>query len=600
MISKPVAILRFKWKDFANIQPAWPDNAYTGCFLPIRPSGASRYWQDGTFGLIDLTGSIVYPWRVLDLDKPNDTLDRAIVLTHAIEKGLDEGFPLHDFHYVIAMVIPNLRGINAQGKEYWAIDGGGQGINTRGGGWSCALLSETDGHQFFAHEFGHVLEFDHSWGRTAGVPVEYADPYCVMSAEDYGPAPKPVWVSGPDPAMPVHSDFWKGMAPSPAGATLYQYLPEFTTAGYAVELGSNFSNVPRSIRLNALDTRRKSCVGVVKMPGSDVKYTVEFRRNTGWDRAVTPAVVIHSIGPTGNPNQPIGAIYEGRIPVPPKGDLDWRSADKRIAVLLDSIEDDGSAVEVTIGGASLIEIRSVAIEVIEGGGSELVEEGFAEVFVPPICGKQRFRFFIDHQDTVIRCEASAQGFIEPNFAWKVNDVSIAVPDIPALSQTVRTPVVAHFPRPNSETTESRTARLEFSFEGNWLELKARRQDGNYDLNIEVTVSEQGTAGGPVATNNATAKVTGVIVSYEQAYYEAVKACSAMLEGVSRKYAKSRVKLVRKDAPLTRNIAVLENLRRIVADNNPVLAEQVGKAARALRNQQFLEQKNLRRDSDGST
>ena len=154
-------------------------------------------------------------------------------------------------------------------------------------------------------------------------------------------------------------------------------------------------------------------------------------------------------------------------------------------------------------------------------------------------------------------------------------------------------MVAHFPRPDSETTEARTARLAFSFEDNWLELTARRDDGNFDLNIEVTVTEQNAAS-PSATNNVTAKVTGVIVRYEQAYYEAVKACSEMLEGVSRKYAKSRIKLVRKDAPLTRNIAVLENLQRIVAEKNPVLAEQVGQAVRVLKNQHVLEQRNLQR------
>ncbi len=598
MSSKPVAILRFKWKDFANVQPAWPDNAYTGCFLPIRPGGVARYWQDCTFGLIDLTGSIVYPWRVLDINKPDRTFDRTLVVANAIERGLDEGFPLHDFGYVIVMVIPNLPGIDPNGKPYWAIDGGGVGVNTRNGGWSCALLSETDGHQFFAHELGHVLNLNHSWGRIAGVPSEYSDPYCIMSAEDYGTKVRPVWVSGADPFMPVHADYWKGMGPAPAGATLYQYLPEFTSAHYAVELGSNFANVPRSIRLNALDTRRKPCVGVVRIPGIGTKYTVEYRRSMGWDQGVVPAVVIHSIGATGNPNQPIGAIYEGCIPVPHKGDMDWHSSDKRIAVILDRVEDDGSAVEVTIGGLNLIETCCAAIEVFEGGNSELVEEGFAEVFVPPICGKRRFRFYIDHQDTVVRCEAAAQGFENPEFSWKVNDVPISIGDIPVRIPAVAVPVVAHFPRPDSETSESRMAELEFAFEDNWLELKARRQDGNYQLNIEVTVTETGDAAvaGQNASNHTIAKVTGVIVGYEQAYYEAVKDCSQMLEGVSTKYAKSKVKLVRRDAPLTRNIAVLEHLRREVLENNPALAEQVGQAARVLRNQQALKLKNLLREN----
>lgn len=594
MVAKPVAVLRFKWKDFANAQPAWPDHAYTGCFLPIRPSGASRYWQDCTFGLINLEGSVVFPWRVLGIDKPNVSLDRRVVLPHAIERGLDEGFPLHDFKYVLAMVIPNIPGVNAQGQQYWPIDGGGApGVSTRGGTWSCALLSETDGHQFFAHEFGHMIDFDHSWGRKSGAPAEYADPYCVMSAEDYGTNTRPVWTSAPDPFMPVHADYWQGMAPAPAAATLYHYLPEFTTAGYAVELGSNFANVPRSIRLNALDKRWKPCLGVVSVPGTNTKYTVEYRRQSGWDRAVQPAVVIHSIGPTGNPNQPIGAIYEGRIPIPHQGDIDWRSADKRVVVLLDSVETDGSAVEVTIGGSNLVEPYSAAIEIFEGGGSELVEEGYAEVFVPPICGKQRFKFYIDHQDTVIRCVAAASGFDQPKFGWKVNGIPVLLPNTPTVVPTISTPVVAHFPRPDSETTESRVARLAFSFEGNVLELKARREDGNYQLNIEVTVTESG--GGQPAIGNATAKVTGVIVSYESAYYEAVKACAAMLEDVSKKYAKSRIKLVRKYASLSRNIAVLEHLEREVGEQNPALAEQIGVAARVLRNQRLVENLGLHRD-----
>lgn len=140
------------------------------------------------------------------------------------------------------------------------------------------------------------------------------------------------------------------------------------------------------------------------------------------------------------------------------------------------------------------------------------------------------------------------------------------------------------------------AELEFAFEDNWLELKARRQDGNYQLNIEVTVTETGDAAvaGQHASNHTVAKVTGVIVGYERAYYEAVKECSRMLEGVSTKYAKSKVKLVRRDAPLTRNIAVLEHLQREVLENNPALAEQVGQAVRVLRNQQALELKGVSR------
>src|SRR5690606_28191195 len=126
--------------------PTWPDNAYTGCFLPIRPGGVARYWEKSTFNLFDLTGSVVYPWLTLDIDMPKGYLDRSVVLTRAVEMGLDAGFPLHDFPCIVAMVIPNPPGIDSAGKPFQPIDGGMAGVATRGGSWACALHSE-DGEQ---------------------------------------------------------------------------------------------------------------------------------------------------------------------------------------------------------------------------------------------------------------------------------------------------------------------------------------------------------------------------------------------------------------------------------------------------------------------
>lgn len=591
MIPKPVAILRFRWKDQVRAVPKWPNSAYTGCFLPIRPMGVARYWQAATFGLLDLSGSVVYPWLVLDIDMPKDPLGRSTVLAKAIEQGLDEGFPLHQFGGVAAMVIPNTPGIDSTGKPYMPIDGGAIGIETRGGWWMAALLSEDGEQDFFAHELGHVLGFDHSWGREYGFPTEYADPYCVMGAQDYA------WVATPDPGLAVHAGYWERMAPRPAGATLYQYLPEFTSEGFAVDLGSNFQSVPRSVRLHAFDLGRKPNVAVVTVPGTQTRYTVEYRRQSGWDKQVIPAVVVHSVMPSFIPTQPIRATYEGRILVPPKGDLDWQSANKQVTVLFDGVEDDGSAVDVAIGGMALVSPRGAAIDFFEGGYSNLYEEGVAEVFVPPVCGRQAFKFYIDQQETTVWCTAESTGFEKPVFSWKINGVSI--PQVGSFfidPNRVSVPVVAKFPRPDSETTESRNADLTFTITGNVLELHGDSSDGNYQVQVEVIVSEgdEDADLGQTASISGTAKMTGILVSYEQAYYDAVQACVQMLQGYVIQYP--NFKVPRPGDPVSRTMAKVIRWQSALNENNPVLAEQLGQVTRVLHDLVTLQAVRMRRRS----
>jgi len=585
MTPMPIAILRCKWKDHAHAVPTWPDSAYTGCFLPIRPLGVARYWQDCTFGLLNLEDSVVYPWRVLDLNKPTGFMNRSVVLTNAIECCLDHGFPLHQFRCVIVVVIPSAAGV---------LDGGSQGISTRGGYWSCSLHGEHDEHDFFAHEAGHVLGFDHAWGRPLiGAPVEYADPYCIMGAQDYGVATDPVWVAPADPAMPVHADYWHRMAPAPSGATLYQYIPEFSNAGYALELGSGPPDIRHRVHLNALDTGRKPCVAVVWIPDEERKYTVEYRRKQGWDRGVEPAVVIHSIEQTflAPDQQQLRAVYEGRIPVPHQGDPTWQARSKNIAVLLDRVNSDGSAVDVIIGSAAIVDPLYVTIELIEGGSSQLVEEGDADVFVPPNCGERRFHFYIDHQDTVIRCKASAPGFEKPKFSWTVNGVAVPAGGLLGpLAPTLRIPVVARFPRPNSETTETRTAHISYEVADDILVLTARAQDGNYLVDVTVTATESAAASGnigAIAGTNRSASMSGVIVRYEGAFYEAVLRCASRdLKDLLETYADVKLRYVREEEPLTRSIATLGQWQRAAAMRNPVLAEQIGQGVRVLENLQF--------------
>jgi hypothetical protein len=215
------------------------------------------------------------------------------------------------------------------------------------------------------------------------------------------------------------------MSPRPSAATLLKFLPAFEGSGFINDLGTNYSSVPKTVQLHAPDTGRKPVAAFVTNKSTGKRYVVEYRRALGWDRGVVPAVALHTIDPFApNPETPV--IYEGRIRTDVVGDQDVRSRDKEVTVLLDEITDDGSAVKVTIGGATLIEEVETAIEIQSGGQSWLYEEGTATIPIPPICGQGTFKFYIDHQETILTCRARAYGFGDPEYFWRVNGVDLPI------------------------------------------------------------------------------------------------------------------------------------------------------------------------------
>ena len=101
------------------------------------------------------------------------------------------------------------------------------------------------------------------------------------------------------------------------------------------------------------------------------------------------------------------------------------------------------------------------------------------------------------------------------------------------------PVVARFPSPESESSKSITARLDYVIDRQFLTLSGHHDDGNYQLHVEVTVIGGASDLNETADDSDTVSVTGVIVQFEQAYYDAVEACVARFKGVSDKYAKHK-------------------------------------------------------------
>jgi hypothetical protein len=318
----------------------------------------------------------------------------------------------------------------------------------------------------------------------------------------------PTFAMPADPNGPPNGDaYWRRMAPMPAAATLYQKVPEFAASHHVFKIGTITANWQRSVTLRARDLPQGNdpVLAVAQagpgVTGGRLAYLIELRRtkDKDWDRGIEPAgpaaspssgLVIHSLQNLDEyPNQTFDletnpkVVYEGNFPLPlTGGDADWHSNSGDFVVRVDKIADDLSWVELTVGGADLRTAGAVTVDVAFGGNSELVEEGVEEDVPVFVCGTGDYRFFIDHQHTQLTCTATAFGYDNPQFSWQANGLTVS-------ATTITVPVTATFPRPKSETKESRNATLTCAGSANTLVLTANPKDGNYSLEIQATVTE---------------------------------------------------------------------------------------------------------------
>jgi len=555
MIQQPLAILRFMWNDQANVTPKWGTDAYTAIFMKSRFWwSVANYWEDCSYGLISLQGNELFDWRVHDFNflVPKDgggmtQNDRRLIIQSAVDKVLQEGISLDGFAGVL-VVFPE----STAGSADFGASGG---INIGGRSVSGALLNEGLWHTLIAHEVGHVLGFDHSYGREPD-PTVYKDHYCIMSAANWQ-GYRPWFTMAADPAVPsVGSLFFNVMGPAPTCALLYRYLDEFRNTPLVDTLPANFRQSAPRMRLYAADMGWNRGPVLVVAPTEPATrpfekcFLIEYRRAAGWDRALQPnqdidntrfsdpGIIIHSISdhvePTVVDEQYV--VLEGFIPIPLRGDADFSlSGGRDFSVVVNGIADDGSYVDVTLGRADLTRDKAVVASIPEwqGGDSELAEEGVADkIFIPPNCGTGRFSYRITRQESVFKLSARAYGYRLPAFTWKVNGVALpaAAAGRPARRGTIAVPVNATFPRPSEVISRNLMAKIGFELLDNTLTLKTRSLDGNFDLWINLTASE--TDQGVIATAaddrfaNGNLRAEGIFLSYGEDWQEAVRNCWA--------------------------------------------------------------------------
>lgn len=515
---------------------------------------------------------------------------RGQLIAQAVKQAKDEEWPLDQFKGIVLWVAPSA--VNPQDA--------GSGAQSINGKWSWCVLFESSPHDFYQHEFGHALRFKHVWGPPGGVspPVIYQDPYCVMAARTYQRT-NPTFSIPTDPNGPPSGDqYWANLAPMPAAASVYNEVPDFAASHHVSRIGTITANWQRFVTLRARDlTQGNDPVLAVAQAGPGVTggrlaYLIELRRSQDWDRGIgisganppspPSGLVIHSLqnldeypGSTPDLDTNPKVVYEGNFPLPPTGgDSDWHSNSGDFVVRVDKFADDLSSVELTVGGADLLTASAVTVNVALGGNSELVEEGIEKDVPVFICGRGNYHFFIDHQRTQLRCSATAFGYDSPQFTWQVNGVTVA-------GSTVSVPVTATFPRPKSETKESRNATLTCVISANTLILTADPKDGNYSLEIQATVREGNPIANPTPPSSGKTfnKVDTILITWETRYYNDLQACIKRVRDINEKFAKSRKwPRLKPGDPVTRVRIVLDLMQKELRETNPILGEHLDTVA----------------------
>ncbi|WDF36343.1 DUF4185 domain-containing protein [Streptomyces sp. T12] len=300
MWQAPMIVQQFHWSD----QPrTGNDAAMREIFLSSARHSLGRYWSECTFGIVDaVTGAQV------------DAI-RSIGLTH--DTYFDANGDLQSRRTrdeTIAAAVAAAPGHLAQPgpKLVFMFDN----PSPAGASGTYAVLDFAGSHSYMAHEIGHALGFDHSFAGA----VEYGNPYCIMSALTFGGAnpthtrPRPADSAVPQTVLASDMRFWERFGPMPAGATLFNTLPDFHTSGRVrrVALGE-------SVRLRALSEAGQGETVLAVVEVDRIQWTAELRVATRWDAGLAlpdgpgEAVVLHGLLPA--PGGELRANYQGRIPV---------------------------------------------------------------------------------------------------------------------------------------------------------------------------------------------------------------------------------------------------------------------------------------------
>jgi hypothetical protein len=279
-----MSILRVSLVLLRSVPPAnvRPPSWYEGLFFDLV-HGVAAFWHAQSRGQLLIMGS-AWDWYDMSGDAP-DLIDRAGTLSFAVDIATNrQGRDLSGTDMIVAYcAVPATVEVN----------GGSFGIAVNQPGPKTGIVGKGGtGLDFWAHEFGHQLGLDHSYGNPAyknsvwsGLG-EYGDPHCVMSAQGYGGRGTPYRPVSPRDGDPE-----------------YAVLPPSLNGGSL--LGRNWIDAHRHNLKDGVGDfvieRQETWAGagplmqaVELSDGNGRTYVVEHRQKIGWDMGLQDPLVIVS------------------------------------------------------------------------------------------------------------------------------------------------------------------------------------------------------------------------------------------------------------------------------------------------------------------
>jgi hypothetical protein len=279
------AVLLCKCQGTPNNQTA--QQFFVQFFTP-RLGGAIDYWDDISFGEVDLTNSSVFDWVALPI-----TMQQALITrrSDAIAMGIAAhqaaGRDLGSFNQILVYIdVPSI-GQNVS-------EGGQQGSGAVNG--RVLIDQGAMRSSFIMHEMGHGHGLEHSFDLTGN---DYMDPFCIMSAERYGDT---------DPRFT--DPRFGPTGPSLCSPYVFakNWLPQLNMV--LVEGNGKRPNTTR-LTLNPFErvaTVRPQVAVIHFTQPFPTRYFIDYRRTRGWDRGlVQDAVVVRQYRSDGR------SYYAGKI-----------------------------------------------------------------------------------------------------------------------------------------------------------------------------------------------------------------------------------------------------------------------------------------------
>jgi hypothetical protein len=276
-------------------------------FGPIY--GQSGFWIKQTDSQLVLDGDVI-DWAFVDDPNP-DLSNRSAVINWAIRAMEDDRHINFTGYDIVILVIGAPRNIKS--------DGGSTQAKSTFRNHAGVVIRAGDRFDFVAHELGHALGLNHSYGNpsfksdTWSQYGEYGHPYCVMSAQSYGGLGGPAF---PDPPHEGKKEY-SGIGPSLNAGTalgrgwLDAYVHDLpgSTCDYELRsrhwLGKSSTLPPQALELRAPDGKT---------------YVVEYRENVDWDEGQeAPVILVNAVkGSTADQAHPdtSSATYLGMIRLP--------------------------------------------------------------------------------------------------------------------------------------------------------------------------------------------------------------------------------------------------------------------------------------------